>query len=78
MDSLGDILAGHSLEEPFESVAIKKYVLENFHIKPEVRVREREIIINVPSASLASTLRLQQKQLQTAAKTDKRLVFRIG
>jgi hypothetical protein len=78
MDSLENILAGRQSQEPPESKAIKLYVRDIFQTKVEVRVREREIIVNVPSAALANTLRLRFRDLQKAAGTDKRLVFRIG
>ena len=40
-------------------------------------VRERDIIIETPSAALAGTLRMHQLQMKKAAATDKRLILRI-
>lgn len=76
-DSLSDILSRKDFEEPAESTAIKKFVQDNFRTAVAVMVRERDIIIEVPSAALASTLRMRQTQLKKAASTEKRLVFRI-
>jgi hypothetical protein len=76
-DSLADILSKKDFDEPTESLAIKKYVQDEFRTAVAVMVRERDIIIEVPSAALASTLRMRQTQLKNAASTEKRLVFRI-
>lgn len=77
-DSLFDILLQKDFSEPPEVRAIKQYITEHFHAESEVSAREREIIITVPSAPLASTLRMHARKLQAAANTGKRLVFRIG
>jgi hypothetical protein len=78
MDNLKDILAGRAPTPPPESQSIKKYIHDNFQREVTVIVREQEIIIEVPSAGLANTLRLQSRKLQAAAGTNKRLVFRIA
>ena len=75
--SLFDILSRKDFSEPPEIAAIKQYIAEHFQEDSDVTVREREIIISVPSASLASTLRFHARKLQAAAGTTKRLVFRI-
>ena len=77
-NSLADILADKNFDEPSEMVAIKAYAQEKFQEDVGVTVRERDILIQVRSAALANALRLQTTQLQTAAKTIKRLTFRIG
>ena len=76
-DSLFDILSRKDFSEPPEIAAIKQYITEHFHEDSDVTVREREIIIAVPNASLASTLRFHARTLQATAGTAKRLVFRI-
>jgi hypothetical protein len=76
-DSLFDILSGKNFVEPPESVAIKKYVQDNFKQDVAVTVRERDIIVECPGAGLAGTLRLHQIQMKRAAATDKKLVLRI-
>jgi len=76
-DSLFDILKDKNFDEPHESVAIKKYVFDNFQEHVAVTVRERDIIIEVPGAALAGTLRMHQIQMKKAASTEKRLILRI-
>lgn len=77
-DSLFDILKKKDFDEPPEGVAIKKFVYEKYHEDVGVTVRERDIIIQVRSAALASTLRMQLPALKKAAdNTPKRLSFRI-
>jgi len=76
-DSLADILLNKDFDEPAESLAIKKYVQDEFKTIVAVTVRERDIIIEIPGAALTNTLRMRQTQLRQVAQTDKRLVFRI-
>jgi len=78
MDSLNDLLGKYSPQEPEEIVAIKRYILEEFGVQPNVGVQGKALVITVSSAGLANTLRLRLPTLQAIAKTDKRLVFRIG
>jgi predicted methyltransferase len=77
-DSLFDILKDRNFDEPDEALAIKSYVLESFQKTVVVQVRDKEIIITAQGAAFVSTLRMQTRQLQRAADTDKRLVFRIA
>jgi hypothetical protein len=75
--SLFDILKDKNFDEPLESIAIKKYVFDNFKETVAVTVRERDIIVECPSAALAGTLRMHQIQMKKAASTEKRLILRI-
>jgi hypothetical protein len=78
MESLQDLLGKYSPKEPPEILAIKRYIDDTFQAASSVTVRDTFIIITVHSASLANTLRFHLRQLQAAAATDKRLMFRIG
>ena len=78
MDSLQSILSNKDYDEPPEISSIKKYVQAEFGIAVGVQLRERDIIISVPSAALANTLRLRGPELKRRCQTDKRLTFRIG
>jgi hypothetical protein len=79
-NSLADILSSGSrkYDEPPEAIAIKAYVDANYHKPVVVTVRARDIAITVPSGALAATLRMKVPQLQHAAATTKKLLFRIG
>jgi hypothetical protein len=77
-DSLFDILSRKDFSEPPEVTAIKQYIMEHFRVDAEVLNRDYEIIITVPSAALAGTLRFHATKLQHAANTQKRLVLRIS
>lgn len=77
-NSLADILSKKDFDEPPEMAAIKKFVQDNYQEDVEVLVREHDIVIAGRSASLVNTLRLNMRQLQAAAQTEKRLIFRIG
>jgi hypothetical protein len=77
-NSLGDILLNKNFDEPPEATAIKQFVLEKYNKSVAVTVREKDIIITAQSAAFANALRMQSRQLQKAAATEKRLVFRIA
>jgi hypothetical protein len=76
-DSLFDILAHRDFSEPTEMAAIKEYIHDHFQTEAEVITHEFEIIIVVPSASLAGVLRFHVRKIQAAAQTKKRLIIRI-
>jgi len=78
VDSLGSILGNKDFDEPPEMASIKKYVQDEFKTKVGVMVRERDIVIQVPSAALANTLRLRTPEIKRRCQIDKRLTFRIG
>lgn len=78
MDSLSSILGRKDFDEPPEIASIKKYVQDEFQIAVGVQVRERDIIIMVPNAALATTLRLRGPEIKRCCQLDKRLTFRIG
>lgn len=78
MDSLNSILGGRDFDEPTEISSIKKYVFDEFGIKPSVQVRESDIVISVPNAGLTNTLRLRGPEIKRRCQLDKKLIFRIG
>lgn len=78
MDSLGSILGDKDFDEPPEMSSIKKYVQDEFKVAVSVLVREKDIVIGVPNAALANTLRLRGPDIKRRCQTDKRLTFRIG
>jgi len=77
-NSLFDILKNRNFDEPDEALAIKSFVLEKFKKTVAVTVRDKEIIVTAQGAAFTSALRMQTRQLQRAADTEKRLVFRIA
>lgn len=78
MDSLLSILGNKDFDEPPEMRSIKKYVMDELGVKVGVQIRERDIVILVPNAALANTLRLRGPELKRRCQIDKRLTFRIG
>jgi hypothetical protein len=78
MDSLHAILSNKDFDEPPEMTSIKKYVQDEFQTSVSVLVRENDIVIGVPSAALANTLRLRGPDIKRRCQLDKRLTFRIG
>ena len=78
MDSLGSLLGRRDFDEPPEVAAIKQYVKANYKTDIAVIIRPRDIVISVPSAALANTLRLRSQEIKRQCQTDKRLTFRIG
>lgn len=78
MDPIKNLLGNRKRNEPAEISAIKDYIDSRFHATASVLMQDRQIIITVPNASLAGTLRMHLPQLADTLKTDKRLVIRIG
>jgi hypothetical protein len=78
MDSLFSILSHKDFDEPPEVQSIKKYVQDNFKTDVGVQVRDRDIVVTVPSAALAGTLRLRAPDMKRRCQLEKKLVFRIG
>ena len=78
MDSLHSILSDRNFDEPPEIAGIKKYVQDEFKATVGVTVRDKDIIVAVPNAALANTLRLRGPEIKRRCQLDKRLVFRIG
>lgn len=76
-DSLFDVLSRKDFDEPAELRAIKRYIAEHFERDVEVGFQGNAIVVTVPSAALAGTLRYHVRAMQQAAATDKRIVLRI-
>jgi hypothetical protein len=77
MDKLSDLLGSYDIGEPSEIEAIKDYVMNNFNVAVAVAVKGDALIVTVKSAALANSLRFRMLQIQSAANTDKKLIFRI-
>jgi len=78
MDSLLSILSDKNFDEPPEISSIKKYVQDEFQTDVGVQVRDRDIVVMVPNAALAGTLRMRGPEIKRRCQLDKRLTFRIG
>lgn len=78
MDSLLSILQNKDFDEPPEMSSIKKYVHDEFGVEVTVQVRDKDIVVAVPSAALANTLRLRGPEMKRRCQLTKRLTFRIG
>ncbi|HSW85197.1 MAG TPA: hypothetical protein VLF79_01100 [Candidatus Saccharimonadales bacterium] len=78
MDSLNVILSQKNFDEPPEMASIKKYVQDEFQTVVSVLVRDKDIVIGVPSAALANTLRLRGPDIKQRFNISKRLTFRIN
>ncbi|HVW22876.1 MAG TPA: hypothetical protein VHB51_00055 [Candidatus Saccharimonadales bacterium] len=77
MDSLNSILSDRSFDEPPEMTAIKKYVRDEFNEDVGVLIRDRDIVVLVPSSALAGTLRLRSPEIAKRCNLSKRLTFRL-
>ena len=78
MESIGDLLKRYNPQGPDDVLAVKRYIAETFNTQVSVGVQGESLVVTVPSASLANTLRLRTLAIQKAAGTAKRLIFRIG
>lgn len=78
MDSLQNIMNAYQPPDHPELALIKQFINDQFHVVAELSMSNETIIIKVPSAALANTLRLQTNAIQQAGHTTKRLQFRIA
>ena len=78
MDSVGNLLGKYKPDEPDEIGAVKQYIHDTFGEKASIALQNGALVITVGSASLANALRLRLPALQQAARTTKRIIFRIG
>lgn len=78
MDSLFNILSDRNFDEPPEVLAIKKYVEDEFKSQVTVTAREKDVIVTVPNAALAGTLRMRSPDIKRRCQIEKKLIFRIG
>jgi len=75
--SLADILA-NKWEEPPEIKIIKDYSKQYLDTAVSVELRQKQIVIAVPSAAMASELRMHLHKIKQLIDSDKRLLIRIG
>lgn len=78
MDSIKSLLNNRYLSEPPEIKQIKNFILSIYQSNSEVIVQQSKIIITVPSAALANSLRLRVLELQKLIQTKKKIVIYIG
>ncbi len=79
MDNLQDLLSRRGPQEPPEIQLIKDFVRDKYDEAVNVSVQDRQIIVTVGSASLASALRSHTIEILAICKApDKHLVLRIG
>lgn len=77
-NSLKDILLNKNFDEPPEATSIKRYVMDKYQKSVAVTVRDTDIVITAQGAAFTSALRMQARQIQKSAATEKRLLFRIA
>lgn len=78
VDSINSILGDRNFDEPPEVASVKKYVRDNFQTEISVLVRDHDLVISVPNAALASTLRFRLPEIKRRCQIEKRLVIRIA
>ncbi len=76
--NIKDLLGKSKYIEPPEIKRIKDYIKDKFQAEASIAVSTRQIIVAVPSAALAGTLRLHSHKMAEACQIDKRLVIRIN
>ncbi len=78
MDSLKTILGNYDYTPPPEIDSIKRYIEQEFNTSVTVTLKDQSIIVLVPSAALANTLRLRSPDIKRRCQIKTRLVFRIA
>lgn len=78
MDSLESIISRYPAPEQPELAAIKLFISKHYGVIVQAAISGSMIVVTVPSAALANTLRLQITTIKEECKLEKRLIFRIG
>jgi hypothetical protein len=78
METIKDLLRQRQHAEPAEVGVIKVYVRKQFQSEVGVTVQDKTIVISVPGAALAGSLRPHLYNLKNLCRTDKRLIIRIS
>lgn len=76
-DSLGDILSKRGHNEPPEIKIIKDFVHAEVGIIPQIKITKTTIVVALPSAAAAGTLRFRIFQLQRQLGHDRKILIRI-
>ncbi len=78
MEPIKNILQSRDLDQPQAIIALKKYILTNFNYQANIKISDKNLIISVPSAPLANTLRMRQLDIiKRCDLIDYKLIFRI-
>jgi hypothetical protein len=78
MDSIKDLLANKSLDEPTEIVALREYCQKLFNFMPQIYVKNDCIWLKVPNGIIATELRMRISDIQMRCGLTQKLVIRIG
>lgn len=78
MDSISDLLQSKRPQEPPQLLALRDYVEKHHSSKSQTGISQLGYSLTVPSAPLASTLRMELPQIQKECNLDKKLFIRIG
>lgn len=76
-NSIADLLAGRTRDEPPEIAQIKAFVREKFGQPVDILINEKQIVMSVKGAALAGALRPMLPELLDRLQTEKRLLIRI-
>lgn len=75
---LGDILQDRNYSEPPEIQLIKEFVKNEVGIVPTVKVTPDTLIVTLPSAAAAGTLRFKLFQLQRQLGHTRKIILKIS
>ena len=77
-DSLADILGRKSHNTPREVTAIKSFIQKELNVDVSVSLGKTQLVIVAPNGSVATVLRMRQRELQQVARTKLRIIIRIS
>lgn len=78
MDSLFNLLSQKEFNEPDEAKRLKSYISQHYGLSVGVQVRDKDIVLIVPSSAAAGSLRLSGPVIKRELGLSKRLTFRIN
>lgn len=76
-DSLFNILSDKDFDQPQQLVAIKGYVQRHWGQEIQAKMSNKNVVITVKSAALASTIRMHIPAIQKECDIDGKLIIKI-
>ncbi len=78
MDSLKDLLASKSLDEPTEITALKNFCQDQYSFEAKLSISDDKIFLSAPNGILATELRMRMPEINNRCQLTKKLIIKIG
>ncbi len=77
-ESLFSILSSKDFDEPVEITAVKSYIARHFNTEVPVGLKQKNILISVPSAAMAGAVRAHVYRMIEECSLPGKVIIRIS